>query len=74
MYLSRDVASSQVGLDTFITNLPIHLKTAINLSMHYPMFMKMPLFEKLNTRNKFLGWIATKFKSWYTASGCFVYE
>jgi len=74
MYLSRDVASSQQGLDTFIHNLPEHLKTAINLSMHYPMFLKMPIFSRLNTRNKFLGWIASRFKCWYSASGTFVYE
>jgi hypothetical protein len=62
-----------VGLDTFIENLPPHLRMAVTLAIHNKTFKKHPIFKQLRDK-RLLAFIGSRFRPYFNHAGTFLYR
>jgi len=54
--LTYEFKTNLTGIDTFISQLPVHLKSQISNDLHSSIFRKFTLFREIGGRT-FTGWI-----------------
>ena len=71
--LNYDNQTTMVGLDTFISSLPPHLKQAITLAMHNRTFKQHPLFKRMGNK-RLLAFIASRLRPNFNSTGSYLYR